>query len=231
MLSLIGGVYRWPLVARRYVDQRIALETACIPRFTHSVRLGGLLHGELDCDSIAPTQTRNGIYSGIFFAVMMADAFAHGDPVKAIDTAEQYFPPKSRFAEMIRFIQARCAAEGDWQKVNAAILEKYPHEAKRFNHCLPNAAIVLLGLLKGEGDFTRTLGTTVMAGLDTDCTGATVGSIMGCALGTAGIPAHWTDPLNDTIKTQLPGMHELKISEVARRMYEAAKGNARYDRD
>lgn len=174
------------------------------------------------------SQTRNGIYSGIFFAVLLADTLASRDPVLSIETAAGYVPPRSRFAEMIQFVKAQCAAEKNWERVNAAIYAKYPEEAKQFNHSLPNAAIVLMGILLGGGDFTRTLGVTVMAGMDTDCTGATAGSIMGCALGTKGIPSHWTEPLHDTIRTHLAGMPELRISEVARRMCEAAKPNARW---
>lgn len=178
-------------------------------------------------DAVA-SQIRNGIYSGIFFAALLADTLATGDPARSIDTAAAYVPPRSRFAEMVRFVKRQCAAEGDWQQVNAAIYARYPAECKQFNHSLPNAAIVLLGLLKGGGDFTRTLGITVSAAMDTDCTGATVGSIMGCALGTAGIPPHWTGPFHDTIHTDLAQCRELRISDVARRTFELAKGNVRY---
>jgi hypothetical protein len=172
------------------------------------------------------SQTRNGIYSGIFFAVLLADVLASGDPRHAIETASAYVPPRSRFAEMVRFVRQQCAGEGDWQRLNAAIYARYPAECRRFNHALPNAALVLLGLLKGGGDFTRTLGLTVSAAMDTDCTGATVGSIMGAALGTAGIPAHWTQPFHDTIHTDLPDMRELRLSEVARRMLRLAEAAA-----
>ncbi len=174
------------------------------------------------------SQVRNGIYSGIFFAVLMADALAHGDVVRAIGTAEAYVPPRSRFAEMIRFVRDECARTADWQDVNDAILKRWPTESEKFNHSIPNAAIVLLGLLKGDGDFTRTIGITVMAGLDTDCTGATAGSVMGCALGTAGIPDYWTAPLNDTVRSDVKGMPEVRISEMAARMFGVAKENARF---
>jgi hypothetical protein len=129
---------------------------------------------------------------------------------------------------MIRFVKEQCAATDDWQQINAAILGRWPEEAKRFNHSIPNAAIVLLGLLKGGGDFTRTVGIAVMCGLDTDCTGATAGSIMGCALGTRGIPARWTEPFHDTIRSEVKGMPRVKISELAGRMLKVARGNARF---
>lgn len=173
------------------------------------------------------SQTRNGIYSAIFFAVILADILAHGDPARAIDTAEAYVPPRSRFAEMIRFVRSACIAENDWEKVTALILRRYSEEAARFNHSIPNAAIVILGLLKGGMDFTHTLRIAVLSGLDTDCNGATAGSIMGCALGTGGIPSHWTDPFNDTIETCLREMPELRISDAAQRTGEIARKNLR----
>ncbi|MBA4387961.1 MAG: hypothetical protein C0404_08260 [Verrucomicrobia bacterium] len=186
------------------------------------------LAARLAYEDAVGSQTRNGIYSGIFFSVLLADTLATGDPVRSIDTAAAYVPPRSRFAEMVRFVRQQCAGEPDWEKVNAAIYARYPAECKQFNHSLPNAAIVLLGLLKGGGDFTRTLGITVSAAMDTDCTGATAGSIMGCALGTRAIPEHWTQPFNNTIHTDLAEMRELRISEVAERTFEVARKNVRY---
>jgi len=176
------------------------------------------------------SQVRNGIYAGVFFSVLLADTLAHGDPVRAIDTAEQYVPPRSRFAEMIRFVKAECAREACWEKVNQAMYERYASEAKTFNHSLTNAAIVLIGLLKGERDFTKTLGIAVMCGMDTDCTGATAGSIMGCALGTKGIPEHWTKPIDNIARTTLANMSDWKITDLAKGMFKIAEENCRYDR-
>jgi len=178
------------------------------------------------------SQRRNGIYSAIFFAALIADVLAHGQPVRAIETAQRYVPPRSRFAEMIQFVKAECAASARWEQVNEAIYARYDRgllrpETVRINHALPNAAIVLMALLKGDGDFGRTLGIAVMAGMDTDCNGATAGSIMGCALGTRGIPADWTDPFHDTIRTQLKDLPQLRISDLATRLYQVARTHAR----
>ncbi len=175
----------------------------------------------------ANSQVRNGIYSGIFFSVLLADVLAHGDVARAVDTAAKYVPPRTRFAEMLEWIRERCDRQADWQAINRAMIEKWMPYAKKFNHSIPNAAITVMGLLKGEGDFTRTLGITVMAGLDTDCTGATAGSIMGCALGTQGIPGHWTAPFNDTIHTNIQGMARLKISDMGRWTFRIARQHAR----
>lgn len=173
------------------------------------------------------SQRRNGIYSGIFFATLLADVLAHGDVGRAIDTASAYVPPQSRFAEMLRWVRAQCQGAPDWEQVNAAMLAKYPAEAAQFNHSIPNAAIVLMALLLGKGDFTRSLGISVMAGLDTDCTAATVGSVLGCALGTSGIPRHWTEPFHDTIRSDVKGLPRVAITEMARRTLEVARLNVR----
>jgi ADP-ribosylglycohydrolase len=175
-----------------------------------------------DCSN---SQVRNGIYSAIFFSVLMASALVQGDALHALRTAEQYVPPKSRFAEMLGFVESACAKHDSWEEVNEAIYSRYRLETCIVNHSLPNAAIVVMALLKGEGDFSKTIGLAVMAGLDTDCNGATAGSIMGCALGTQGIPAHWTDPFNDRIRTHLKGLSEIRISEMAERMYRVARGS------
>ena len=171
------------------------------------------------------SQVRNGIYSAIFFSVLMASAFVQGDALQALRTAEQYVPPKSRFAEMLALVESECAKHTSWEEVNDEIYSRYRQETRIVNHSLPNAAIVVMALLKGEGDFSKTIGISVMAGLDTDCNGATAGSTMGCALGTTGIPARWTDPFNDRIRTHLKGLSELRISEMAARMHRVARSS------
>jgi len=176
------------------------------------------------------SQLRNGIYSALFFSALMASALvARQEPTPAqppiarsIEIAQRYVPPRSRFSEMIGFVRAECAGRDSSEEVNEAIYGRYQAETRIVNHSLPNAAIVIMALLKGEGDFGRTIGIAVMSGLDTDCNGATAGSIMGCALGTGGIPASWTDPFHDRITTHLKGLSEIAISDLARRMHQLA---------
>jgi ADP-ribosylglycohydrolase len=72
------------------------------------------------------------------------------------------------------------------------------------------------------------VGIAVMAGRDTDCNAATVGSILGCALGTAGIPQHWTEPFQDRVRTELMGMPMLQITDLARRTLNVARKNCRH---
>ena len=44
-----------------------------------------------------------------------------------------------------------------------------------------------------------------------------MGSILGAQLGASAIPAHWTEPLHDTLYSAIPGFHPIAIRECARR--------------
>jgi len=230
---LFGIGSPWTAVFGNPCRQSLGAQIRCDP-FGWNAPADPALAADMAFRDAVSSQTRNGIYSGIFFAVLMADVLAHGDVARAVDTATGYVPPRSRFAEMVRFVRDRCSAAETWEQVNADIYERYDHvygllDRAPMNHGLINAAIVLMSLLTGEGDFSRTIGIAVMAGRDTDCNGATAGSIMGCALGTKGIPAHWTNPFNDTIHTHLKDMPILSITGLARRTFETARRNARFE--
>lgn len=105
---------------------------------------------------------------------------------------------------------------------------------QRFGHYDPvhtnnNAALVAASLIFSRGDFETAVTTSVIGGWDTDCNGATVGSILGAVWGAARLPAAWTEPLNDTLYAELPAFHPIRISELAERTYRVF---ARYgDRD
>ena len=64
-----------------------------------------------------------------------------------------------------------------------------------------NVGFVTLGLLYGEGDFKRSLILAVDCGDDTDCTGATLGALLGIMNGMAGIPEDWRAYIGDGIKS------------------------------
>jgi len=63
----------------------------------------------------------------------------------------------------------------------------------------------------------------IMGGWDTDCNGATAGSIWGAMHGASAIPEKWTAPLHDTMYSLIPDYHPIAISECARRSLEIAK--------
>jgi hypothetical protein len=72
-----------------------------------------------------------------------------------------------------------------------------------------NIGMILIGLLYGEGDFGDSVCTAVNCGEDTDCTGATLGSLFGILHGTAGIPEKWIAPIGRKIRTACLNLGEL----------------------
>jgi ADP-ribosylglycohydrolase len=55
--------------------------------------------------------------------------------------------------------------------------------------------------LCGDDDYTRTIASAVSAGFDTDCNGATCGSLWGVRHGAREIPVSWLKPLKNRIRT------------------------------
>ena len=83
--------------------------------------------------------------------------------------------------------------------------------------------IVAAALLYGKGDFGRSICMAVETGFDTDCNGATVGSVLGMRNGAKNIPNCWTSPINDTLQTSIFGVGTVKISDRAKLTIEHIK--------
>ena len=74
-----------------------------------------------------------------------------------------------------------------------------------------------MSLLFSGGNLDQALGLAVTCGMDTGSNAASVGSLLGVMLGSSRIPAHWTNPLQDTLSTGLAHFSETQISDLARR--------------
>jgi len=83
--------------------------------------------------------------------------------------------------------------------------------------------VVCTGLLFGEKNFSKSIGISVTAGFDTDCNGATVGSIVGMILGANELPTTWTAPLGDKLQSGIAGSGMVSISELAKRTINISK--------
>ncbi len=167
------------------------------------------------------SHTGNGVYGALWVAGMVAAAFVLDDPAAIVEAGLSVVPPRSRLAEAVRRVQA-WSQIGTWEETHRRIQHEIgaAYEVERgLNavHTIPNACLVAMALLHGDGDYTRSVTLAVMGGYDTDCNGATVGSVLGVMLGPAGIPAAWSAPLNDTIQSNLPRQNGLSISGLAER--------------
>ncbi len=164
---------------------------------------------------------RNGIYGEMFVAAMLAAAFVEPDVARIIEIGLSEIPARSRLAEAVRCVMRWWDAyRGDWGRVADEIDQAYG--GLQGCHVVTNAAIVVLGLLAGAEDFTAGLGVSIMPGYDTDCNGATVGSILGVRAGAAGLPEHWIAPLADRVASALGSVQSARISDLAQRTLDVA---------
>ena len=82
-------------------------------------------------------------------------------------------------------------------------------------HSLNNFAVVVWAFLSFQDSFDEAIGETICCGWDTDCTGATVGGLLGLAQGS--IPSSWTDPWQGRVLTAIAGVGELDLEQLVQR--------------
>lgn len=133
-----------------------------------------------------------GIWAEVFLAALQAAAFVESDPARLLKTALAQIPPESSIAAVVRDTAVHWSAGGDWQATMQHVLDHHGHE--NFTDVVMNIGFTVLGWLAGEGDFDRAICTAVNCGQDTDCTGATVGALMGI-LNPKCIGERWLKPI------------------------------------
>jgi ADP-ribosylglycohydrolase len=161
------------------------------------------------------SHVKNGIYGEMWAAAMLAAAFVTDVPAKVIAFGLSEIPARCRLSEAINKVLAWRADGLTAEDATERLLEEFGRYHRV--HTINNAAIVAMALLWGEGDFSRAVSLAVMAGLDTDCNGATVGSVMGAMLGAAAIPEHWTASFNDRLDTIIAGQASLTFTGLTER--------------
>ncbi|MDI6783916.1 MAG: ADP-ribosylglycohydrolase family protein [bacterium] len=165
---------------------------------------------------------KNGTYGEMFFSAVIAAAFAELDIRKLVAIGLSEIPTNCRLAEAIKLtIQWYDETSNNWEQTWQKIDDRYGY--LNMADTIQNACFTILGLMHGNYDFTKTIGYTVMAGDDTDCTGAIAGSILGVILGANKIPEKWYNRFNDRIVSYVRGMEDNKISELAQRTLKIAK--------
>ncbi len=160
------------------------------------------------------SHVKNGIYGEMFISAMLAVAAETNDIEAIILAGLAEIPATSRLYESINEVLSDfkngVSKKAVFDKIHARYDENDEHD-----WCLTttNAMVVVASLLYGEGDFAKSICLAVETAFDTDCNGATVGSILGMANGIESIPEYWTKPFNDTLETPIMGLGKVKISD------------------
>ncbi len=159
---------------------------------------------------------KNGIYGEMWVAAMLAAALVTDDLDLILRAGLAQIPASSRLHESIRRVMAWHAEGIGYDDAVERVHSKWDeNKSHDWCHTISNVMIVTIGLLWGDLDYELSICRAVQACFDTDCNGATVGSIVGAVLGAGALPGKWTGPVNDTLLTGIAGYNEVRISEMA----------------
>ena len=151
----------------------------------------------------------DGWYGGVFVSALYSLAFISDDPVYIVEQAVRTIPEGTKFhdclADVIRWHKQYPA---DWKQTWFEVQKKWNKDVGcpkgvflGFNiDASINSAYVAIGMLYGQGDFTRSIDIAARCGQDADCNPATVGGVLGVMLGYDNIPEFWLKPLREIEK-------------------------------
>ena len=161
------------------------------------------------------SHVKNGIYGEMFVSAMLAAAAVTDDIPQILRCALAQIPATSRlYARITEVLHGRCdgvSADDCMRRIHTLYDE---HTGYGWCHTIPNAMIVAAALLYGDGDFGKSVCMAVQAAFDTDCNGATVGSVLGMARGIDAIDPVWTAPLHGRLSTELRDSGTVEIESL-----------------
>ncbi len=159
------------------------------------------------------SHVKNGIYGEMFVAAMIACAAVTDNVLDIIRGGLAEIPATSRLYEKVTEFLTRYENGVTKEEAFAYIHELYNDKSGHdWCHTISNALVVVSALLYGEGDYGKSICMAVETGFDTDCNGATVGSILGMRNGKSGIDEYWIAPTRGVLDTTIFGADKSEIA-------------------
>jgi len=183
-----------------------------------------------------------GTHPTIAYGVMYSAAVFEKDVNKLVDLSLKYIPATSPFYKGTLDVITWHKQNDDWRKTRKLIFDKYFHYKSEGYEApvsdvsaLINGLFGIMAVLYGEGDFVKTTGIAVSAGMDCDNQAATCAGLIGVIHGGSAIPSgltlglsdkpSWKVPFNDTYinftRDELPPF--TKISDIVNRILAIAE--------
>lgn len=163
-----------------------------------------------------------GTNAAMFVAALESAAFFEKDIRKLIDIGLSYIPKDCRIAKVVNLVLKLYDDGVDFKKARELVVKD--SEDLGWFQAPANIGFVIIGLLYGECDFKKSMIYAIDCGDDTDCTGATVGSILGIMYGSEGIPQDWAEYIGDKIVSVAIDLSKNErakdCTELSRRIYE-----------
>lgn len=161
------------------------------------------------------SHVKNGIYGEMFVSAMIAAAAVTDSIEDIILCGLGQIPYSSRLYEAVSKILSDYKNGVSLDKCFEYIHSQYDeHTDHGWCHTISNAMIVTAALLYGEGDFGKSICCAVGMAFDTDCNGATVGSILGMRGTDSCIDEVWSKPVNNKIHTSIFGVGTVDIDKA-----------------
>ena len=173
--------------------------------------------------------TCEGTIAAMFVAAMESAAYVESDRFKLIDIALSKIPSESRLAKSIRYLLELYHSGVDYKEARDLIQKQNADIGDGWFEAPSNVAYTMIGFLWGEGDFKRSMIYAINCGDDTDCTGATIGSLLGIIGGMKAIPEDWRAHIGDEIVTisiahgVVPAPTPKNCTELTNRVYAQAQ--------
>lgn len=142
----------------------------------------------------------NGWYGGVYVGAMYATAFVTDNIETVVSQGLKTIPEKSRFHQCIAdVIKWHKQFPNDWKATWFECQKKWSQDIGCPDgvfvpldiDALLNSAYVTIGLLYGQGDYSKTIDVATRCGEDADCNSSTAGGILGAMLGYSKIPEYW----------------------------------------
>lgn len=158
-----------------------------------------------------------GVYAEVFCAALESAAFVENDIDTLVDIGLSYLPQNCGIARAVSCVRDCLQEQLNWKEARRRLLFEVPGSFGALC-CSPeerddtpigkvgwdapsNIGLLVLALLYGEKDFSKTVCLAAACGEDADCTAATAGAILGILLETEKIDDKWTCPIGRDIKT------------------------------
>jgi hypothetical protein len=187
------------------------------------------------CDKVGHIMNYgDGYYGGVFVAALYSLALVSDDVADVesiVEKAISIIPEESKFhgciSDVIKWHKEDPADwKSTWQKTNRkwsedigsplGVFQPFNIDAKI------NAAWVTLGLLYGDGDFTRTFEIATRCGDDADCNPATAGGVLAAIVGYNKIPQNWVNGIDKIEELDFMGT-EISLVEAYEMSYRHAE--------
>lgn len=122
-----------------------------------------------------------GLNGARFCAAAIAQAFVAKSIEEVIETGLATIPADSIYARVSRAVlRFHDSNPNDWRACRDMLTAEWGYDRyPGVCHIIPNAGVLVMALIYGQGDLPRTVEIATMAGWDTDCNAGNAGAIVG----------------------------------------------------